>query len=141
MKLMSDIQPVDRQDDGARLQWRLRCVPVPLIRKVGPKAVPPEALAFVQETSLDRARQHVTFKNIAEHPRVKAHLENAGSFSFRDLGGRTERTIAGELKVTHLPFLLRPLGAIAERLIYSNAENLLNEEATVYANFLKHRSA
>jgi len=139
MKLMSDIKPVDRKETGGRLSWKLRCVPGPMIKKVGPKEVPPEALAFVQESTIDRAAKRIDFKNIAEHPKVNKHLENSGSFSFRDLGGRTERTIAGELKVVGLPFLLKPLAPIAERLIYSNAENLLNEEAQVFGEFLKTR--
>jgi hypothetical protein len=141
MKLMSDIKSVDRKEDGGRLSWRLRCVPVPMIKRVGTKEIPPEALAFVQESTIDRAAQRIDFKNVAEHPKVLRHLENAGSFSFRDLGGRTERVIKGELKVTNLPFLLRPLGVIAERIIYSNAENLLNEEASVFGEFLKQRKS
>jgi hypothetical protein len=142
MKLMSDIKPLDRKDDGGRLSWRLRCVPVPMIKKVGPKEIPPEALAFVQESTIDRAAKRVDFKNVAEHPKVLRHLESVGSFSFRNLdGGRTERILQGELKVTNLPFLLRPLGAIAERIIYSNAENLLNEQASVFGEFLKQRKS
>ena len=139
MKLMSDIKPIDRKEEGGRLSWRLRCVPVPMIKKVGPKEVPPEALAFVQESTIDRAGKRINFKNVAEHPKVLKHLENSGTFSFRDVGGRTERTISGELKVTNLPFLLKPLGGIAERIIYSNAEDLLNEEAKVFGEFLKTR--
>ena len=98
-----------------------------------------EALAFIQESSLDRTAKRMTFKNVGEHPKVKKHLENSGTFTFRDLGGRTERTISGELKVTNLSFLLKPLAMIAEQLIYSNAQNLLNEEARVFAEFLKQR--
>ena len=139
MKLMSDIKPVDRKEEAGRLSWRLRCVPVPMIKKVGPKEVPPEALAFVQESTIDRAAKRISFKNVAEHPKVLKHLENSGSFTFRDVGGRTERTISGELKVTNLPFLLKPLGGIAERIIYSSAEDLLNEEAKVFGDFLKQR--
>jgi hypothetical protein len=141
MKMMSDIQSLDRKEAGDRLEWRLRCVPVPIIKKVGPKDVPPEALAFVQESSLDRAAKRLSFKNIAEHPKVKKHLENSGSFTFRDVGGRTERTISGELKVTNLPFLLKFLAGIAEQLIFSNAKDLLNEEAKVFDEFLKQRAA
>lgn len=141
MKLMSDIRPIDRKEEGGRLSWRLRCVPVPMIKKVGPKEVPPEALAFVQESTIDRAAKRINYKNVAEHPKVLKHLESSGSFSFRDIGGKTERTISGELKVTNLPFLLKPLGGIAERIIYSNAEDLLNEEAKVFGEFLKTRSA
>src|SRR5262245_48638734 len=85
MKMMSDIQPVERNESPGKVDWKLRCVPVPIIRSVGPKEVPPEALAFIQESSLDRAGRRLSFKNIAEHPKVKKHLENAGSFSFRDL--------------------------------------------------------
>ena len=139
MKLMSDIKPIDRKQDGDRLSWRIRCVPVPMIKKVGPKEVPPEALAFVQESTIDRAGKRITFKNVAEHRQVLKHLENSGTFTFRDVGGRTERTIGGELKVVNLPFLLKPLAVIAERLIYSNAEDLLNEEAKVFGEFLKSR--
>jgi hypothetical protein len=139
MKMMSDIKSIDRKEQGGRLEWKLRCVPVPLIKKVGPKEVPPEALAFIQESSLDRAARQLTFKNVAEHPKVLKHLENSGTFTFRPLDGRTERTIKGELKVTNLPFLLRPLGLIAEQLIFSNAKDLLNEEARVFTEFLKQR--
>jgi carbon monoxide dehydrogenase subunit G len=139
MKLMSDIKPVERKENGGQLSWKLRCVPVPMIKKVGPKEVPPEALAFVQESTIDRAAKRISFKNVAEHEKVKKHLENSGSFTFRDVGGRTERVISGELKVTNLPFLLKPLAAVAERIIYSNAEDLLNEEAKVFGEFLKTR--
>ncbi len=141
MKLMSDIKPVERKEDGGRLSWKLRCVPIPMIKKVGPKEVPPEALAFVQESTIDRTAKRIDFKNVAEHPKVVKHLENSGSFSFRDVGGRTERVISGELKVTNLPFLLKPLAGIAERLIYSNAEDLLNEEAKVFGEFLASRGS
>ncbi len=139
MKLMSDIKSVDRKEEGGKLNWRLRCVPVPMIKRVGPKEVPPEALAFIQESQLDRASKRLSFKNIAEHPRVLKHLENSGAMTFRDVGGRTERVTSGELKVTNLPFLLRPLGMIAEKIIYSNAQDLLNEQAKVFSEFLKQR--
>jgi hypothetical protein len=146
MKLMSDIKPVDRKEEGDRLNWRLRCVPVPMIKKVGPKEVPPEALAFIQESQLDRASKRLSFKNVAEHPKVLKHLENSGTMTFRDAGGKTERTTAGgttagELKVTNLPFLLKPLAVIAERIIYSNAQDLLNEQAAVFTEFLKQRKS
>jgi hypothetical protein len=139
MQQMSDIKPVDRKESGGKLEWRLRCVPKPIIRHVGPKEVPPEALAFVQELVLERASKRVAFRQLAEHPKVAKHLECGGTITFRDVGGKTERTLAGELKVTNLPFLLRPLGGIAEKLIYSNAEKLLQEETQVFQQFMKER--
>src|SRR5690349_9767532 len=82
MKSMSGIRSIDRKEDSDRLEWRLRCVPTPIIKKVGPKEVPPEALAFIQESKLDRAEKRLSFKNIGEHPQVKKHLENSGQFTF-----------------------------------------------------------
>jgi carbon monoxide dehydrogenase subunit G len=139
MKSITDMKSVERNEAPSGLSWKLRVVPVPLIKRVGPKEVPPEALAFVQESQLDRAGKRLNFKNVADHPRVKKHLENGGSMSFRDVGGRTERTISGELKVVNLPFFLRPLSGIAESIIYSEAQKLLNEEASVFSQFLKSR--
>src|SRR4030095_9222892 len=138
MKLIRDIRPVERVEEGGLVRRKVRYVPVPLIQSVGPKKIPPEALAFIEESTFDRQARRITFKNIAEHEKVRKHLENAGTITFRDLGsGRTERVVAGELKVTNLPFLLRPLGAIAERFIRGSAEDLLNEEAKVFGEFVR----
>ena len=142
MKSIREIKPLERKDDGATVTRRVRYVPTPIISSVGPKKIPPEALAFVEESTFDRKAKQITFKNVAEHDRVRKHLENGGTFTFKDLGGgKTERIAAGELKVGNLSFFLRPLGLIAEQIIYSNAQKLLNEEAKVFAEFLKQRTA
>jgi hypothetical protein len=39
-----------------------------------------------------------------------------------------------------LPFLLRPLGPIAERLIFGEAQKLLDQEAKVLQQFLDQRT-
>jgi hypothetical protein len=140
MKSITDMVAVDRKEVGDRLEWKLKVTPVPLIKSIGPKEVPPEALAFVQESSLDKAAKRITFKNVATHPRILKHLENGGTMQFRDVGGRTERTISGELKVVALPFLLKPLAGIAESIIYKEAQKLLDEEARVFGQFLKQRT-
>lgn len=139
MKSMTNIESLDRQEAGSKLKWRLRCTPEPIIKRIGPKEVPPELLTFVQESTLERDQSTIEFRNIAEHPRVLKHLTSVGTFYFRSVGEGTERTISGELTVGGLPFLLRPLAAIAEQIIYSQAQNLLNEEAQVFAQFLKQR--
>ena len=141
MKSVSDMTPVDRKENGDRLEWKIRVVPVPIIKKIGPKTVPPEILAFVQESTLDRAAKRLTFKNVAADARVNKHLENGGTFTFRDVGGKTERTISGDLKVVGLPFLLKPLAGIAESLIISEAKKLLDEEAQAFSLFLKSRAS
>ena len=141
MKSVSDMKPMDRKENGDRLEWKIRVVPVPIIKKIGPKTVPPEILAFVQESTLDRAAKRLTFKNVASDARVNKHLENGGTFTFRDVGGKTERTISGDLKVVGLPFLLKPLAGIAESLIIGEAKKLLDEEAQAFSLFLKSRTS
>ena len=54
--------------------------------------------------------------------------------TFRDVGGKTERTISGELEIK--VFLL---GKIAEKLIYVEAEKILNQEAAALASFIAEK--
>lgn len=141
MKSMQSIEPVDRKDEGSAVEWKWHCVPTPIIKSVGPKKIAPESLAFTQQTRLDRKARKATFKNVADHPKVRAHLENGGTIEFREENGKTRRTLSGELKVGGLPFLLRPLAGVAEGIIYSNAQKLLQEEAEAFQQFLKERQA
>ena len=39
-----------------------------------------------------------------------------------------------------LPFLLKPLASIAESIIYSEAQKLLNDEAQAFTQFLAARA-
>lgn len=142
MKQLQDLKTLERVDEAEQVRRRVRYVPVPLISSVGPKKVPPEALAWVEESTFDRRSREIRFKNVGEHHKVRKHLENGGTLRFRELGpGRTERVISGELKVANLPLLLRPLAPIAEQIIYSNAQKLLNEEARVFNDFVKQRAS
>ena len=140
MKLMSDIKPIDRKEEGGRLvvAAALRAGADDQEGRARRKCRPRRWRSCRSRRSIapPSASTSRTWPSIRK---VLKHLENSGSFSFRDVGGRTERTITGELKVTNLPFLLKPLGGIAERIIYSNAEDLLNEEAKVFGEFLKTR--
>ena len=138
MKAMEDIESLDRKDSGNQLEWRLRCKPVPMIKKVGPKDIPPEMLAFIEESSFDTKTMKGEFTNNATREGVRKHLVNKGTMSFREIaGGKTERTIEGTLEIVGVTFLLRPLTAIAERIIYSEAQKLLDAEAKCVADFIK----
>ena len=139
MKMMRSIDSLERKERDGGVAWRLRCVPTPIIQSVGPKKISPDSLAFVQEMDIDRRARRASFKNVADHPKIRAHLENGGHIEFREEGKKTRRSMSGELKVTGLPFLLRPLAGIAESIIYSNAQKLLEEEASVFREFLVER--
>ena len=39
----------------------------------------------MEESEYDRSAKQIHFKNIAEHERVRKHLENGGTLTFRSL--------------------------------------------------------
>src|SRR5215813_6262788 len=132
MSTMQDIQPVERTEDETQIRRRTRYVPVPLIKRIGPKEVPPGAMAFIEDSRFEKRGRRLDFENIPDVGTLRKLLVNKGTITFRDAGGgRTERTVAGEL---HVKVFL--LGKIAEKLIYSEAEKILNEEARALASFL-----
>ena len=124
------------QSQEARATWSpARCAtPKPIIESVGPKRS--EYLAFIEESTFDLDRKRLEFKNVPTVGGVARHLSNRGTMVFRDVGGECERVTSGELEITNLPFLLRPLGAIAERIIHGEAHKLLDQEAKVLEQFL-----
>jgi hypothetical protein len=133
---MMEAEVLSREDKGTVVTRRVRYRPKPIIESVGPKKIPPEYLAFVEESTFDLEKRHLEFKNVPTMPGVARHLSNRGTMTFRDVGGECERITRGELDVTNLPFLLRPLGAIAERIIHGEAHKLLDQEAKVLQQFL-----
>ncbi len=128
-----------REDKGAIVTRKVRYRPKPIIESVGPKKIPPEYLAFVEESTFDLEKHKLDFKNVPTVGGVARHLSNRGTMTFRDVGGECERTTQGELEITNLPFLLRPLAGIAERIIHGEAQKLLDQEATVLQKFLESK--
>lgn len=133
---MLEAAVLERKDQGNVVTRRVRYRPKPIIESVGPKKIPPEYLAFVEESTFDLDAKRLAFENVPTVAGVKKHLSNRGTMTFRDVGGTCERRASGELEVTNLPFLLRPLGAIAERVIHGEAQKLLDAEAKVLQQFI-----
>jgi Protein of unknown function (DUF2505) len=125
-----------REVNGSVVKRKVRYRPKPIIESIGPKKIPPEYLAFVEESTFDLDKHRLDFKNIPTVPTILRHLSNRGTMVFRDLAGECERVTTGELEIINLPFLLRPLGAIAERIIHGEAQKLLDQEAKVLQQFL-----
>ncbi|GAC1353207.1 MAG: hypothetical protein NVS3B20_08720 [Polyangiales bacterium] len=134
--IMEEVAPQERVEEGDVVRRKVRYRPRPIIKKVGPKEVPPEMLAFIEESSFDKKAMRGEFVNNATRPGVRKHLVNKGTMTLREVGGKTERTIEGTLEVIGLPFLLRPLAALAERIIYSEAQKLLDNEARCVEEFI-----
>jgi hypothetical protein len=63
-------------------------------------------------------------------------LVNTGTLRLRDLGnGETERTMDGEIALK-LPFLLKPLAMIGEKVIQSEGLKILDGEVAVMNRFI-----
>ncbi len=130
--------------DAESLEWertpqgvkrRVRYLPVPKIRSVGPKKVDPRWMEWAEESDVDFVALSGRYRNVPTTPRVAELLKNHGDFEFIPLGnGRTRRVMTGELKVE--VFLL---GAIAERVIHGYAKEILDEEAGALAKLILSR--
>ena len=125
------------ESEGDRVRRKVRYRPKPIIEKIGPKRVPPEWMAWIEESTYDRRRHVLDFRNVPTVRRVADLLENRGTMRFSADGPtRTRRVIEGELKVK-----VFVLGAIAERIIHKQAEGLLAEEARLLQRFLREGTA
>lgn len=127
------IEMLSVEDLGATVKRRVHYQLKPIIKSVGPKKVPPEAMAWVEESTIDKASRRQTFRNVPVLDWVQARMTNTGTIEFTDAGGgRTKRALTGELKIK-FPLL----GAIAERIIYGKAKSLLDGEARLFDEYRK----
>lgn len=133
---MLEAEVLERHEKGGIIGRRVRYRPKPIIEKVGPKKIPPEYLAFVEESSFDLSAREFDFKNVPTVAGVAKHLQNGGTMTFVDTDEGCVRKAKGLLEITNLPFLLRPVGALAERIIFSEAQKLLDAEAKILQSFI-----
>jgi hypothetical protein len=123
--------------EGDLVRRKVRYRPKPIIEKIGPKRVPPEWMAWIEESTYDKKRHVLDFKNVPTTKRVADLLVNQGTMRFSAEGAsRTRRVIEGRLEVK-----VFMLGAIAERIIHKQAEGLLAEEARILQRFLRESPA
>jgi len=133
--VLLEVQALERKEDGPLVRRRVRYRPRPVIPSVGPKQVPPEWFAFIEQSTYDRNRKEMTFSNVPTSQSISRMLVNTGTLRLRASGGRTERTMEGEIKLL-LPFLLKPLAMIGERLIQSEGLKILDAEAPVLNRYI-----
>lgn len=134
--VLLEVEVKERSETDREIRRKVRYRPKPVIKSIGPKNVPPEWFAFIEDSTYSKSGHSFAFRNIPTSGKIERMLINKGTITFRDLGpNRTERVVAGELKLD-LPFLLKPLAAIAERVIHSEAVKLLDGEAAVMNKWL-----
>jgi len=137
MKLIEKIEPQERTEDERTIRRKTLYRPVPIIKSIGPKRVPPEWMAFTEVSTFDKTTRELRFDNIPLTGPAKSRLTNKGTIRFSAAGAtRTVRTTSGELKLD--VFLV---GGLAERVIAGEAQKLLDEEARVFNQLLREKKA
>src|SRR5438045_1748976 len=71
MTTLREVASLERNEDDRSIRRRTRFVPEPLIKKVGPKEVPPGAMAWVEESRFDKGSRRLDFTNIPEMGTVR----------------------------------------------------------------------
>jgi hypothetical protein len=133
MSSLKEMEVLERNESDSAIERRVRYVPEPLIKKVGPKKVPPEAMIWVEESRYDKSTRRMSFDNVPTHPQVVKLMTNTGTITLAPTsGGQSRRTMEGELKVK-VPIL----GRIAEKIIFKTARNVIEEEAAALKAFLE----
>ena len=133
--VLLEVEPLERREDGHLVRRKVRYRPKPVIQSIGPKPVPPEWFAFIESSTYDRNRKELSFSNVPTTQRISRMLVNNGVLRLRSTSGGSERTLEGEIKL-NLPFLLKPLAIIAERLIHAEGLKILDGELPVLNRFI-----
>jgi hypothetical protein len=134
--VLMEAKLLEKQDEGGRIRRRVRYLPKPVIKSVGPKTVPPEWFAFVESSSYDKGRKELTFQNTPTSAKVDRMLSNTGTLKLRDAGqGQTEVVMEGEITLK-LPFLLKPLAMVGERLIQHEGLKIFDAQVPVTNRFI-----
>lgn len=129
------IEAVSREEDERQIRRKVKYRPVPVIRKVATKEVKPEWMHFVEETVFDKGSRKGTFSNTPTTRKIAELMENRGTMLLEPAGpGKTKRTIRGELKIK-----VFMLGAVAERIIYPQAQKIIEEEAKALSRYLSEK--
>jgi hypothetical protein len=133
--VLLEAELLEKKTEGTLTRRRVRYRPKPVIESIGPKKVPPEWFAFVEESTYDAARHQLTFKNTPTSKSIAAMMLNTGTLSLREVQGKCERAMDGEISLK-LPFLLKPLALIGEAIIQREGLKILDSELPVMNRFL-----
>ncbi|MHB8872147.1 MAG: SRPBCC family protein [Myxococcaceae bacterium] len=134
--VLLEVQLLEKKDEGDKVRRKVRYRPRPVIKSIGPKTVPPEWFAFIETSTYDKARHELSFSNVPTTGQISKMLVNTGTLRLKDVGGgQTERTMEGEIALK-LPFFLKPLGMIGERVIHSEGMKILDAEPPVLNRFI-----
>jgi hypothetical protein len=121
---------------GSSVSRQVRYRPKPVIESIGPKKVPPEWFAFVEESTYDTVKHQLKFKNRPTSKSIASLMVNTGTLTLRSVAGQCERSMDGEISLK-LPFLLKPLAMIGEAVIQREGLKILDNELPVMNRFIQ----
>jgi hypothetical protein len=134
--VLLEAQKLEIREDGNKVHRKIRYRPKPVIKAIGPREVPPEYFAFVENSTYDKTKKELSFTNVPTSNAISKMLVNNGVMRLRDVGGgQTERTMDGEIKL-NLPFFLKPLAMVGEKIIHSEGLKILDGEVPVLNRFI-----
>ncbi|WP_224246001.1 DUF2505 domain-containing protein [Hyalangium gracile] len=133
--VLLEVQQLELKAEGDLVRRKVRYRPKPVISSIGPKKVPPEWFAFIETSTYDKKKKELTFSNVPTSNAISKMLVNTGTLRLRDVGGATERTMEGEIGLK-LPFLMKMLAPIGEKIIQSEGLKILEGEAPVLNRFI-----
>ncbi len=133
--VLLEVEPLERKEEGHLVRRKVRYRPKPVIQSIGPKSVPVEWFAFIENSTYDRNRKELSFTNVPTTQKISRMLLNSGVLRLRAAKVGAERTLEGEIKL-NLPFLLKPLAMIGERIIHAEGLKILDGELPVLNKFI-----
>ncbi|WP_224369300.1 DUF2505 domain-containing protein [Hyalangium versicolor] len=133
--VLLEVQSLEIKDEGDKVRRKIRYRPKPVISSIGPKKVPPEWFAFIETSTYDKKKKELSFNNVPTSNAISKMLVNSGTLRLRQVGGETERTMDGEISLK-LPFLMKMLAPIGEKIIQSEGLKILDGEAPVLNRFI-----
>ncbi|MDA3862397.1 MAG: DUF2505 family protein [Deltaproteobacteria bacterium] len=134
MESVKEIEVIDYQESSEGFTRKVRYLPKPVIKKIGPKKIPPEAMEWVEISTWNEKENTLEFSNIPTHPKVKKLFENYGKIELIPGQNGVERVMTGAVNVK-----VRFFGKIAEKVITSKAKKILQEETKVLSRFIEER--
>lgn len=134
MKSLKEMELLERTETDDTIVRRVRYRIVPVIEKIGPKKIPPEAFEWVEQSTFDKKKRVMTYRNVPTKAKIAKMFENQGEIRITDAGARCVRMMSGELKI-HFPLL----GSVAEKMIYKKAAEILEEEAAALRLFMSRK--
>ena len=132
MDTLLELEPLVLDDGGDVVRRKVRYLPKPMIKRVGPKKVEPRWMEWTEESEFDRRRHSMTFRNVPRVAKIRALMENTGTVTLTPSGDGTRRVVRGELRIK-VPIL----GRLAEKIIHKTGRSIVDEEARVLNEVLR----